>query len=233
MQRIALKNLGLKNSEINVYLAILSLGTAKVSEIAKKASMYNKNAYDALRKLNEKGLVSKATEDGKLVFHAEDPEGLATLWESRREHLVSVMEELKKIYRQAPSDEEIFTYKGRSGIKTVFDDVLKSEECMELGNAEKFKEVVPNFFFKYQLLKKEGGIKCRALIYKSERSKKISREIYGKVKFIDANFPSFVVIYSNKVVFIHFGEDLFETIVRSKHLHREYVAYFNAVWNNQ
>jgi sugar-specific transcriptional regulator TrmB len=232
MHRIALKNLGLKESEIRVYLALLNLGTAKVGEIAKKANMYNKNTYDALKRLNDIGIISKATEEGKLVFHAEDPEKLFSLWESRREHLVSTMEELKKLYRQAPSEEEIFTYKGRMGIKSVFDDVLKADECMEIGDVVKFKEVVHNFFLKYQLLKKEKKMKCRAIISSSVKGNRITKEIYGKIKFAGISLPSLIVIYSNKVVFIHFGEDIFETIVKSKKLHEEYVDYFNSIWDS-
>jgi hypothetical protein len=56
-------------------------------------------------------------------------------------------------------EEEIFTYKGRTGLKMVFDEVLKADECMEMGNSAKFREVVHNFFMKYQLLKKEKGMK--------------------------------------------------------------------------
>jgi len=211
-------------------LALLNLGTAKVSEIAKKAGMYSKNTYDALKRLNEVGIISKATEEGNLVFHAIDPDNLLGVWESRKEHLQSVMPELKKLYRQAPSEEEIFTYKGRTGLKTVFEDVLKAEACMEIGNLQKFKEILPNFFMKYQLLKKEKKMKCRIILSSSMKGNKIGRESYGKVKYVDQTVPSLVIIYSNKVAFIHFGEDIFETIVKSKKLHSDYTEYFGSIW---
>jgi len=231
MQRIALRNLGLKESEIKVYLSILNLGTAKVSEIAKKAGMYNKNTYDALKRLNEIGIISKATEEGKIIFHAENPDKLLSLWESRKDHLSSVMPELVKLYRQAPSEEEIFTYKGRTGLKMVFDEILKADECMEMGNSAKFKDLVHNFFQKYQLLKKEKKMKCRSILPLSAKETKLGRETYGRVRFMGLDMPSMVVIYSNKVAFIYFGEEIFETVIKSKDLHKDYSTYFNSLWN--
>ena len=232
MQRIALKNLGLRDSEINVYLALLNLGTAGVSEIAKKAGMYNKNTYDALKRLNELGLASKATEEKKLVFHAEDPEKLFWMWESRKDHLTAVIPELTKIYRQAPSEEEIFTYKGRTGLKSVFEDVLKSDRCMEMGDIVKFKEYVQNYYMKYQFRKRERKMRCKTIITSSmsqTNKNKLTREIWGGVRFIDRDYPSLIVIYSNKVAFIHFGEEIFETIVKSNILYERYSNYFNNI----
>ncbi|MEM2974395.1 MAG: helix-turn-helix domain-containing protein [Candidatus Micrarchaeia archaeon] len=232
MQKIALRNIGLKDSEIKAYLAILSLGTAKVSEIAKKAGLHNKNTYDALKRLNEMGLVSRAAEEGKIIFHAEDPERTLRIWESKRDHLLSVMDELKRIYRQAPSEEEIFVHKGRTGLKFVFEDALKAKECIEIGDIGRFNEAVPHFFHKYQILKKTNRVKCRLLLNPSLKGSSITKDIYGKAKYATEELPFMIVIYSDKVAFIHFGKEIFETIIKSKEMHGRYVEYFNNLWHN-
>ena len=60
IDKMALTGLGLTNHEITVYLALLELGSAKVVEIANKCKLHRPNVYDALQKLIEKGVQSKA-----------------------------------------------------------------------------------------------------------------------------------------------------------------------------
>ena len=54
-----LKEIGLTDTEIKIYLALLSLGATSAGKIVEDTGIYRKNLYDALNKLIEKGLTSE------------------------------------------------------------------------------------------------------------------------------------------------------------------------------
>ena len=56
-QRI-LEEIGLANSEIKVYRALLRTGSVRVGELMKEVTLHRSRVYDAINRLIEKGLVS-------------------------------------------------------------------------------------------------------------------------------------------------------------------------------
>ena len=60
-----LKNLGLTNNEVEVYLTLLNKGELSVNEIGMKSGLHRQVCYDALDRLLEKGFVSYILKDGK------------------------------------------------------------------------------------------------------------------------------------------------------------------------
>lgn len=57
------KEIGLTGTETRIYLALLSLGAAPAGKIVEEAGVYRKNAYDALNRLIDKGLVTYVIEN--------------------------------------------------------------------------------------------------------------------------------------------------------------------------
>ena len=53
-----LKQIGLTENEIQVYLTLLKIGSSGVSTIAEHSGLYRPYVYDTLERLQEKGLVS-------------------------------------------------------------------------------------------------------------------------------------------------------------------------------
>ena len=58
MNKDLLKSIGLTDIEIEVYLAIIDLGSCLAGEIARKTGIHRRTVYDAINRLIEKGLVS-------------------------------------------------------------------------------------------------------------------------------------------------------------------------------
>src|SRR5690242_8115911 len=74
--------LGLTDKEGAIYLALLELGEADVTEIASKAAVKRPTAYVILDSLVEKGFVSALTTTVRR-FRAEDPKKLLALQRSK------------------------------------------------------------------------------------------------------------------------------------------------------
>jgi sugar-specific transcriptional regulator TrmB len=230
-----LENLGLTKSEIKVYLSLLELNSASVSEIAEKSGMYRKNVYDALNRLLKKGLVSFAKIETKLVFNANDPERLLDFVEIRKKEIQSILPQLKKIYKAPPIADDVRIFKGKEGLKTIFQDIIKAKtEYDKFGSGEKFKEFLPFYYGQYQKEKAKNKIKCRAIYSENERNEGFVKDFIGDVRFLSKEFvdPSTTFIYTDKIAIIIWKENPIGILIHSKEVAESYRYYFESLWNN-
>ena len=63
-----LKDLGLLENELAIYLALLKIGSSTAATIADKTGLYRPYVYDNLNRLMEKGIVSVVLKDNKKHF---------------------------------------------------------------------------------------------------------------------------------------------------------------------
>ncbi len=76
MERQILKEIGLLDAEIDVYLCLLRIGPSLVSKINQETGLHRTHIYDLLEKLKEKGLVSVFIQSGKNYFKPSPPKRL-------------------------------------------------------------------------------------------------------------------------------------------------------------
>src|SRR3989338_10345709 len=107
-----LQEIGLSNTEVKVYLALLELGSALAGEITKKSEVNRTNVYDALERLIEKGLVTYVISANRKVFEPVNPEMLREILKDKQEKLSSVINELQLKYKTSRSKEEATIFKG-------------------------------------------------------------------------------------------------------------------------
>ncbi|MFA5051512.1 MAG: helix-turn-helix domain-containing protein [Patescibacteria group bacterium] len=126
-----LKQLGLSDKEIRVYLALLHAGPSSVRTLASSAEVNRGTTYDILKILIKRGLVSYYHQDKHQYFLAEDPEKLKGFLADRIHELEesktaveNIIPELKSVYDRAEDKPVVKYYQGVKGIKTVLNDVL-------------------------------------------------------------------------------------------------------------
>src|SRR3989339_620491 len=71
-----LTKLGLTESEVRIYMAMLKIGASTVQDIAKEARLSRTAVYQIMTELEHKGLVSTFYQKKKKLMVAEDPEKL-------------------------------------------------------------------------------------------------------------------------------------------------------------
>ena len=79
MDKTILKQIGLTDHEITIYLTALELGESLASKISEKIRMNRTHVYDILEGLISKGLVSYVIKSNKRYFSATDPHRLVEL----------------------------------------------------------------------------------------------------------------------------------------------------------
>jgi len=129
-----LQNLGLEESEIKVYLALLELGPSTVAEVTRKAGITRTLGYHVLDKLGWLGLVDQTSSKGKkIIYSAEHPQRLVQYvknkrnqWDSKIKDIEEYLPNLVSLYKIA--DKPVIRYqKGDEGLKNIYIENLESK----------------------------------------------------------------------------------------------------------
>jgi sugar-specific transcriptional regulator TrmB len=241
----SLEKLGLSPKEATIYLKLLELDPSPLRKIAEETDMNRGSAYDSLKSLMKKGLVSFYDKDKKQHFVAEDPEILLSVLRDRRREVVKTKKELEKImpdlqarFGQSKERPSVKLYEGSGGARTVLEDVLR------VVGAEKKKE-----YYVYSAF--TSNIKER-LLYKDFESfsdRRIANEIKvkvvglgsgGELRGLDERrtlhaiygSPSYVLIYGPKVATLSLSKEnyLMSVIVEDRGLADNQRIIFESLW---
>src|SRR3990167_10261702 len=90
------ESLGLSPNEAKIYESLVEIGESGISAIAINAKIHRRNAYDAIHRLIDKGLVFEIFSSGENKYNAVDPDKLVELLGEKQAKLQSVLPELKK-----------------------------------------------------------------------------------------------------------------------------------------
>lgn len=230
----ALENAGLKRNEAKIYITLLENGLSLVSNIYEKTSIHRRNIYDALGRLQEKGLVTVVIKNGKKHFEAVNPEKLLDYVQEKEEGIKQILPELKNKYKAVKSEEEGLMFKGIEGMKTIMQDMLNVGETMYFIGA-KGKWLVNELRFYFPKFEKER-IKRKIRIkqiFDYEVKKQIIPNIqYSEHKFFSKKYssPTHIWIYGNRVVTAFWGDTQFAFMIKSNKISEGYKKFFDFIW---
>jgi len=94
MDTEVLMQLGLNESDVKVYFALLELESSSVGKIYEKAGVADSKIYVILEKLKGKGLVSFVVKNNVKHFQASDPKNLLRLISEKERELGEQKREL-------------------------------------------------------------------------------------------------------------------------------------------
>jgi len=162
-----LHELGLSQGEIDVYLALLKLGSAPVSKIKEETEYHRTVIYDFIEKLINKGLVSYVIENNIRLHKAAHPSKLLDLLKEKETKVNSIMSELIALSEFEQEDVAVEVYRGREGVKTVFNKIIRNKgEMLALGVDEsRFDKVMGSYMKNFFVREKDAGCSERLLTY--------------------------------------------------------------------
>ena len=131
--QVILKNFGLSEKEIAVYLALVELGPSSVRDISAKSKVNRGTSYDILKSLINLGIVSYYNKESKQYFIAEPPEKLLSAIDQKKENLDEVrghieqsLPLIKTLFEKQGGKPSVKLYEGAKGIRQILEDVLDS-----------------------------------------------------------------------------------------------------------
>ncbi len=229
-----MQEFGLSNTEAKVYLASLELGKSPAGAITKKSGVNRTNVYDALERLISKGLVSYIMENNVRLFEAVHPDRLHEFIEERHAKLGNLIQQLKKRYIAGKKEEDACIFRGKKGIKSIFEDILKEKnELLVYGAQSRFKEMFPYYQKHWNEERARLGFKVKMIYNESVRAEKKKEGLkLIEMRFLPEtyDFPSLVMVFSNKVVNIVWTESPFAFQITSRGAVQSHTHFFNLLW---
>ncbi|MFH1364250.1 MAG: helix-turn-helix domain-containing protein [Candidatus Aenigmatarchaeota archaeon] len=183
MEQKILEEIGLANSEIIIYRALLRTGSVKVGELMKEVALHRSRVYDAINRLIDKGLVSYVIKNNIKYFEASDPEKLVSYIEEQKEKLnqkemsvKKLIPELRKKISPTKPHAEAHVFLGKEGFKTVRKDVLRQkQDIYMIGAIGKEDKFVKYFFPGFNRLRIKNKIKWKVLFDHEVKNKNITK----------------------------------------------------------
>lgn len=211
-----LEKIGLTKHESAIYLALLDMGTSNISQISEKTLIHRPLIYKAIPALLEKKLITKTQKLKSVVYGAEPPNRLETLFDDLKLDFFEILPDLEDSYSSSEKRPKIRFLEGKDGTRRVFDDVVRS---LKKGDV----------FYRYSS-NKDGNEKRDThlpRIYKKMREeKKLERLVITNSQTLDTKKPKLdrfakpmpndfgtfehnitEIIYGNRIAFIDYNSE--------------------------
>lgn len=238
-----LESLGFSDKESAVYIALLALDRATVSQISRKANVNRTTTYVILDSLISKGLVSMSGKEPKQEYYAEPPEKLTSYLERQSETARLAAEQSKefvselKTVQKSATRPQIRFYEGVEGMKFIFEDSLKAkgDNIIAFASIDDQHSVIPGYFPTYYERRAKRKLFMRAIFPKTpmgeERASRDTAE-YRESVFVPADQFSFhpaINVYDNKVMIASWREKL-GIIIESQEIADTMKKIFELSW---
>ena len=231
-----LRDLGLADKEIRVYIALLGMGVSRVQEIAKEAKLLRTTVYEVLDSLIGKGLVSYSIKSGVRHFETAEPAKLRHVVEERRRKVLEIMPELEAIASGVKEKPRVETYEGREGLKTFMRNVIKGdiEEMHAFGAEGKFREMFSYFFESWDRDRVKNNVLLRIIYNERIRKKKLDEGIpLSSMRFLPGKykFPSTTFVYGDNVGIVLWSAEPLAISIKSGEIAKSYENFFQLLWS--
>ncbi|MBM2820481.1 MAG: transcriptional regulator TrmB [Candidatus Berkelbacteria bacterium] len=234
-----LKNLGLGENEIEVYLAILELGQANVLDMARKAQVPRATVYGILEKLISEGLISSIIKGKRRYYYAEDPAVISKNLAEKEKRVAKILPGLQLLYQSATSRPLIRYYEGKTGVINMLDDIFKT--VVEGGTYDALLNHKDEFailgkkFDEHVNLRKEKRIFIRLITEQSEITKKWKvreKADWREIRYIPRGqrFSVTYHIYGNKVSMFSLLGPVVGVIIENKEIADMERLQFEYMW---
>jgi sugar-specific transcriptional regulator TrmB len=249
--RLILNKLGLSNSEIAVYLAMVK-GTRSAQEIIKSTRLKRPTVYYALGCLEKRGLVGKPHTEGEKRFTLEPLSRLKIMAEERVSETNRLADEINELIPSFEvkelSDKKpaVSFFEGVEAVKNV---LMESLYC----KGKHIDNIFPDSNFFWQLDNREfvehyveerarRNITTRNLWEKGIEESSFDKSFFKKfpptfkesrvlLKIMQGKFSTSICLYDDKTLYVSSIKNCHAVLIKSKEHYDTMQALFNGLWS--
>lgn len=242
-----LTQLGLTESEIKVYLALLEIDSSTVGPIVEKSKVQESKIYQILDKLKEKGLVSFVIKGKYKNYQASDPKNLIRLLNEKKRQIEIQEEKISKELipkiearrKNKEETQEALVFEGFKGLKSAYNYLLDTMDSGEeyyvfnLGE-DLSKEELIHFFTDYHKKRVEKKVKIK-FIAPSEARNIIEKHYNWRLveyRYTNRKFPIGTLIFKNHVMTLSMKGKPTAFIIKSNANYEYYKYFFEDMWKS-
>ncbi len=237
METAILEELGLTESEVKVFLALLKLGPTKAGEVVDKSGLQNPVVHRAFHTLIEKGIITYSIEGKIKLYSAIDPSLLMDILEEKKKRLQNLIPELKKIHQEKKGETHATIHQGKKAIRKLLNNMLDKDnrEFLSYGAARQSEEVLGDFFWQaMNVRRKREKTKTKMIFHTSlkTRAKELNNLPFMEVKTTDKDFEEIVetFIVGEQVAVIISSDNPVAVLIEEPLVARSYKKFFNLLW---
>lgn len=237
MDTAILEDLGLTKAEINVYIALLELGSSSAGSILERSHLQNSVVHRALNSLIEKGLINYILEGKRKIYQATDPENFYNFIEDKKKNFEEILPELKQKQRFSKEKEKATVYKGIRGIKEVYTLLVntKAKEYLTFGGGHPCEELMGTAWWRSVHTKRIANkLPARQIFDETVRAfgEELNKRPLSRVRFISREFAQFqeTVIAGDYVAINVFTENAYAFLIKDKIVAEGYKKHFELLW---
>jgi len=238
-----LTDFGLSEKEAKIYLALLELEAATVSEAAKNSGINRSSAYVVLEALRKKGIVGISDDKKVRRYLAASPETLlrsaitsAQKQEEIKSGIESIVPELKALHKGTKHRPIVKVFEGKEGLREVYYHLFstKAVDLKVYANPGNIFKVFPDF-----MDHDKERVKRKIKMYAINPATKESRELLkqhppprAEIALVPEEkfkFSSDFAVYDNLVVIASPLQE-FGIIIESKEMASMMRAAFDLSW---
>lgn len=223
-----LKDSGLTDNEVKVYLALVNNGPNLAGRISRLTGLHRRTVYDITEMLIQKGLIGYILKNNRRTFSATNPNKLLENLHEKEALLVPLVQELKIKLDEKKEKEETLFYKGKQGLKNIFEDQLTAKEILILGASSQAYNILQFYFKWYDQKRKKNKIKTRIIT----SDKNIKKVPYAEIKYLNEKHsnPLAINIYKDKVAIILWAKEPIAILIKNNEISQGYKQYFELIW---
>ncbi len=245
MDLAPLRESGLTDGEIKVYLSLLELGSSTTGPLIDASGVARSIIYLLLEKLVQKGLVSSVLREKRRYYQAAEPMKLLAYIDERREHLEENRKQVENLIPQlllrqsASAKSEVSVYVGMKGLMTAHEHTYlklgRGEEYCFLG-VPAFQPATHHLYWQRDHERRiKDGIGTRLLFNRdTKRAILANRNSYA---LCDARYmppgvktPTYYEVYKDTVVLTIPSDEPVSIEIVNQQVADSFQAYFEEFW---
>ena len=239
-----LKEIGLTESEIKVYLALLKLGQTTAGKIVDEAKVTRSKIYDILERLKDKGLVGYIIKESTKYFSATNPNNILRYLEEKEKKIQEEKDSIKKILPEllnqqklSQKDKDAEVYIGINRMKNAFNVLVEEFESKEpyyvfgAGKGENVEQI-QIFFSQLHLKRKEKKVKSFIIFNESSRSlfEEQEKSKLVEVRYIKQSTPTAINVYKDYTIMAILTKEPITLLIKNKETADSFREYFKLMW---
>jgi sugar-specific transcriptional regulator TrmB len=232
-----LKSAGLTDNEAKIYSALLEMGPRPAGTISRRTGLHRRVIYDSVDRLIKKGLIGYIVENGKKVFKASNPERFLEIVKEKENEINEIMPSMIDMFSSSKEKqrEDTLFFKGKEGLKSVFEDQLSEKKEILIIGASKIAYEGLEFYFHW-FDKKRAKEKVEVkIIFNKEAMGKHPKIPLSEIKYLPEKYssPVAVNIYGDKVAIILWNkQNPFAILIKQKEIADGYRKHFEMMWKS-
>ncbi len=236
METRILKELGMTETEIRVYVQLLESGQSLASSISRQSKVERAVTYHILDKLIRKGLVSYVVRENRKYFCAAEPEKLMDLLQEKELPLKGLIASLSALVPSGRQSLFVEVFEGKEGFKTSMEDLLRDGSPYSIiGYTGKGPLIAPFWYKHWNERRIAAKVRRRLLVHGSDSGIEALDSPFTDCRVlpdeaIGAQKTSTIVYGRDRVLLFLPLQEFAGVRIISRETHDSYQEYFDILW---